>query len=134
MTDRPGLSKGEMIVARLLWDKAPASVRQIHSSLPADQTMDFSTVQTYLRRLESKGYASSILDGKTRIYSATTKPTTVVRNTVDELVKRLFGGSSMPLMRHLIQEHSVTKDELSELRQMIERLESEQLENEGNAP
>jgi predicted transcriptional regulator len=118
-----------MIVARLLWDKAPASVRQIHATLPSDQAMDFSTVQTYLRRLETKGYATSVLEGKTRIYSASTKPTTVVRSTVDELVKRLFGGSKMPLMRHLIEERSVTKEELAELRQMIERLEKEASES-----
>ena len=72
MVERPMLSKGEMEVARILWEKAPASVRQIHEALPADRQMDFATVQTYLRRLESKGYAKSTLDGRIRIYSART--------------------------------------------------------------
>ena len=111
MTERPSLSKGEMIVARLLWEKNPASVRQVHSALPSEQQMDFSTVQTYLRRLETKGFASSVLQGKTRIYSAKAKPTTVVRATVDEFVSRLFGGSAMPLMRHLIEESGISADE-----------------------
>ena len=125
MTERPSLSKGEMIVARLLWEKNPASVRQVHSALPSEQQMDFSTVQTYLRRLETKGFASSVLQGKTRIYSAKAKPTTVVRATVDEFVSRLFGGSAMPLMRHLIEERGISADELAELRLLIDRLENE---------
>ena len=125
MAKRPALSKGEMVVARLLWDLSPATVRQVHTALPSPQGMDFSTVQTYLRRLETKGYASSVLQGKTRIYSAKAKAAAVVKATVDELVSRLFGGSTMPLMRHLIEERSVSADELSELRQLIERLEKE---------
>ena len=125
MTERPSLSKGEMIVARLLWEKNSASVRQVHSALPSEQQMDFSTVQTYLRRLETKGFASSVLQGKTRIYSAKAKPTTVVRATVDEFVSRLFGGSAMPLMRHLIEESGISADELAELRLLIDRLDKD---------
>jgi hypothetical protein len=44
MAKRPALSKGEMVVARLLWDHSPATVRQIHTALPSPQDMDFSTV------------------------------------------------------------------------------------------
>ncbi len=125
MVDKPGLSKGEMTVARILWEHGPATVRTIHEAQADGQQMDFATVQTYLRRLESKGYASSVLEGKTRVYSAKTKAKTVIRKTVDELVSRLFGGQSMPLVRHLIEERGVSADELAELRLLIERLEEE---------
>ncbi len=125
MVERPSLSKGEMTVARILWEQGPASVRTIHTALPHEQQMDFATVQTYLRRLESKGYASSILEGRTRIYSAKAKAKTVIRKTVDELVSRLFGGETMPLVRHLIEERGVTTEDLVELRSLIERLEEE---------
>lgn len=125
MVERPMLSKGEMEVARTLWDNAPASVRQIHEALPADRQMDFATVQTYLRRLESKGYAKSILDGRIRIYSARTKALTVIRETVDDLVNRLFAGETMPLMRHLIEDRGIDGKGLSELRALLDRLEKE---------
>lgn len=125
MVDKPGLSKGEMTVARILWEHGPATVRAIHDAQGEGRQMDFATVQTYLRRLETKGYASSVLEGKTRVYSAKTKAKTVIRKTVDELVSRLFGGQSMPLVRHLIEDRGVSADELAELRLLIERLEEE---------
>ena len=56
MTDRPALSKGEMEVVRVLWALRRASVREVHAAFPADRRIDFATVQTYLRRLEAKGY------------------------------------------------------------------------------
>lgn len=123
MAERPALSKGEMEVARVLWDIGPAGVRQVHEAITADRPIDFATVQTYLRRLETKGYASSRLKGRMRIYSAKTKPKTVIRETVDDLVDRLFGGDSMPLVRHLIEDRGIGESELAELRKLIDRLE-----------
>jgi BlaI family penicillinase repressor len=123
MSNRPSLSKGEMEVARVLWEIGPAAVRQVHETLIQDRPMDFATVQTYLRRLESKGYASSTLQGRIRVYAARAKARTVIRQTVGDLVNRLFGGESMPLMKHLIEEGGIGTDELAELRDLIERME-----------
>ena len=64
MTERPALSKGELEVARVLWELGSASVRRVHEALPAAREIDFTTVQTYLRRLETKGYAKAKLDGR----------------------------------------------------------------------
>ena len=126
MTDRPALSKGEMEVARILWDLRSATVREVFETFPADRGIDFSTVQTYLRRLEQKGYARAKLQGRTRVYSPRVKPRTVIRETLDDLIDRLFGGETLPLMRHLIEEGKITGEELAELREMIDRLEREQ--------
>ncbi len=123
MVDRPALSKGEMEVARALWEVGPATVRGVFEALPDSRKMDFSTVQTYLRRLESKGHANSKLDGRVRIYSARTKRRTVIRETVDDLVQRLFAGETMPLVRHLIEEREITKEGIAELRDLIDQLD-----------
>ena len=125
MPQRPALSKGEMEVARLLWELGQATVRQVHEALPARRTINFTTVQTYLRRLDAKGYVRSWLDGRTRIYAPRVKPTTVIRETVADLIERLFAGQTLPLMRHLIEERGIGVDELTELRQLLDRLEEE---------
>ena len=125
MAPRQALSKGEMEVARLLWQLGEASVRQVHEAFAADRQMDFATVQTYLRRLETKGYARAKLDGRTRIYTPRVRPRTVIRETIDDLVERLFGGETMPLVRHLIEERGIDAGDLAELRQLIDRLEQE---------
>lgn len=125
MVDRPALSKGEMEIARTLWEIQPATVRQVFEAIPKSRKFDFSTVQTYLRRLESKGHANSKLEGRVRIYSARTRPQTVIRETVDDLVQRLFAGETMPLVRHLIEERGIDEEGISELRSLIDRLEAE---------
>lgn len=125
MKQRPPLSKGEMEVARILWDLGRATVRQVYDSFPAERGIDFATVQTYLRRLETKGYIKGQLDGRVRVYVPGVRPTTVIRETVDELVDRLFGGETLPLVRHLIEDRGLQEQDLAELRRLIDRLEEE---------
>jgi predicted transcriptional regulator len=49
----------------------------------------------------------------------------VIRETIDDLVDRLFGGEALPLMRHLIEEQKISDEELAELRALIDRRERE---------
>ena len=126
MMDRPALSKGEMEVARVLWGLGSASVRQVHSALCSDRKIDFTTVQTYLRRLEAKGYAKARLADPVRMYAPRVKPRTVIRETVGDLIDRLFGGKAMPLMKHLIEEQGISDEDLEQLRELLDRQDEPQ--------
>lgn len=130
MKRRPALSKSEMEIARLLWDIGPASVRDIFEKVTETRDIDFATVQTYLRRIDAKGYATSKLRGRARIYTATARPRTVIRETVDDLVERLFGGDTMPLVKHLIEDRDIAAEDIAELRLLVDRLERKTT-NEG---
>jgi predicted transcriptional regulator len=125
MGGRPPLSKAELEVARVLWELGEGTVRQVHDSLSNSRKIDFTTVQTYMRRLEAKGYARTWLTGRTRVYAPSIKPATVIRETVDDLVERLFGGETLPLMQHLIEDRGVSGDDLAQLRVLLDRLEEE---------
>lgn len=131
MAKRPSLSKSESRVARTLWDLGEATARQVVAGLPEEHRRDFSTIQTYLSRLETKGYVTSRLEGRTKVFTPIVKPTQVIRETVDELVNRMFGGRSMSLMRHLIDEGHVSPDELTELRELIKQIDDQSPDTDG---
>lgn len=132
MVEKPALSKSEMEIARLLWEIGPATVREIHEEVCKSRHADFATIQTFLRRIESKGYATSKLNGRTRVYSAKTRPRTVIRDTVDDLIERLFGGETMPLVKHLIEERGIEASEIDELRKLVDRLERDNNQGAGH--
>lgn len=125
MPPRPGLSKAELEIARIVWQLKGASVRQVFEALPAGRDIDFTTVQTYLRRLEEKGYLNVRLDGRNRVYTPKVKPQTVIRETVSEMVDLLFGGETMPLMKHLVEERQFSSNDIDQLRQLLDRLEGD---------
>ena len=129
MPQEPALSKGELEVARVLWDLEEATPRQVFEAYPNHRNVDFATVQTYLRRLESKGYLHARREGRTKLYRPRKRPSTVIRQTVDDFLNRLFDGDALPLMRHLIRDRGIRKEEIDQLRSMLRQLEDEQDES-----
>jgi predicted transcriptional regulator len=125
MVERPALSKRETEVARIVWTLGEATVRQVFEALPAKPKVDFNTVQTYLRRLERKGYLRARRRGRAMVYCPRVRPEQVIRETVDDLVNRLFDGQTIPLLHHLIRERAMGDEELRALREMVDQLEAE---------
>jgi BlaI family penicillinase repressor len=122
MAKRASASKSELEIARVVWSLGEASVRDVLAGLPQDRYMDFSTVQTYLRRLHAKGYLRARRVGRTNIYTPAVRPTNVVRDVVDDLLNRLFEGQALPLVQHLIAERGLTDEEIDELQKTLHRL------------
>ena len=123
MARRPALSKSEMEAARIVWNLGQATVRQVFEAFPPQRNIDFSTVQTYLRRLQVKGYLHAKRQGRAMVYRPRVRPDEVIRETVDDLVSRLFDGQTIPLLHYLIRDSSISEEEIRKLRKMIDELE-----------
>ncbi len=123
MSKRPALAKSELEVARIVWKLGQASVRQVLDELPPERNLDFKTVQTYLRRLEAKGYLKTRREGRAKVYFPRVRERLVVREVIDDLVQRLFGGESLPLFQHLIHDRGLSDAEIKQLRALLDEWE-----------
>ena len=130
MTRRPALAKSELEIARILWKLGGATVRQVLESLPESRRLDFKTVQTYLRRLEAKGYLRTRRQGRSKLYTPRVRPKQVIREVIDDFVERLFDGEALPLVQHIIDDRGLSDEEIHGLREMLARLETEKNEAE----
>lgn len=130
MAKRPALSNGETEVLKALWSVRQGGVRRIHAAVPAEREMDYTTVQTYVRRLEKKGYIESERVGRNKVYRPAVRRTQVRRDAVNEFLDRVFDGQLLPMIRHLVDDRSVTSDELDELEDIVESLRREQSDDE----
>lgn len=125
MPKRPHMSRGELDVARAVWQLEEATVGQVFDLVSERKDVDYSTVQTYLRRLESKGYLRTRRDGRNKIYRPRVDAGRVTSETVDDLVDRLFDGEPLELMQHLICARGINADEVRQLREMLDEWEAE---------
>ena len=123
---RPALSKAELETARIVWSRGEATVRQVLEAMPPDRQVEYKTVQTFLRRLQAKGYLNIRREGKTILYRPRVRAAQVVRETVRDFLARLFDGQALPLVEHLISDRGLSPDEIAKLRAMLNRLEAEQ--------
>lgn len=124
MVERQPLPRSELEVARIVWERGEATVRQVCDALPQDRELDFFTVQTYLRRLEAKGVLKARREGRTNIYTPAVDPQSVIREAVGDLIERLFGGAALPLVQHLIADRDLTDAEIDSLQERLDELKA----------
>ncbi len=132
MSQRPALAKSELEVARIVWNLGKATVRQVLDALPEDRRLDFKTVQTYLRRLQAKGYVHCRRQGRTNVYSSRVRPGQVIRQVVDDMVNRLFDGQPFPLVQHLLESPGLSDEQVERLQETLDQLKARK--NEPHSP
>ena len=122
---RAALPKSELQIARIVWDLGEATVRQVLEALPDHRELDFWTVQTYLRRLASKGYLTKRREGRSNVYSPAVRPDSVVNEVLDDFIERLFDGETLPLFQHLLHFRGLSDNEIDQLQASLEELKFE---------
>jgi len=118
------LGTAELEVLKALWDHGPATVRQVMNHLHAqERRVAYTTVLTFLTRLEQKGFVAADKSDLAYVYRATVSRTAVSRSRLRSLVEQMYDGAVGSLVLHLVQSERLTREELDELRQLIDRLE-----------
>lgn len=108
---------------RVLWDRRTATAEVVRSELATHQALKDSTIRTILRRLESKGYATHKLDGRTYIYSPCIESRNVAVNAVRGIIDRFCQGSVETLLVGLVDGEVVSPQKLKQLAERISRAE-----------
>jgi BlaI family penicillinase repressor len=121
MTKRklPAVSPAETEILRLVWQLDKATVQEVCNKLPAKRKITYATVQTLLRRLESKGYLKHRIRGKAHVFFAAVKSEKVIKRSVSDFLDRLFGGDPVPLMQYLAEHGKIDADDIKKLKELI---------------
>lgn len=117
------LTAGELEIMELLWRTAGMTLAEAHRLM--GRKVGYTTVQTRLNRLVEKGLALRSKDRPAR-YRAAVEPNAVSSSHLDLLVKRVTGGSVVPLVAHLVRDRDLSVEEIAELRQLIDEAERRQ--------
>ena len=115
----PKLSKLEHQIMEALWSRGASSVREVLEAFPEKGRPAYTTVQTMVYRLEEKGAIRRTKKiGNAHIFEAVISRASAQRRLVDELLA-FFGGSSQPVVAHLIESGNLTLDDVKEAEQML---------------
>ena len=134
---RIDLPDAELDVLAALARTEPATAKRLREQLAEHRPMAHGSVLTLLKRLENKGLVAREKGpvGKAFLYRPERELTPTLRDLVGNLVKRIFGGNSVALVASLFETRPPTVEELAELRQLVESLESQpdRLSSEGGS-
>ena len=115
------LSKAETRILEQYWKLGRSSVREILESLPDDERVAYTTVQTLVYRLEQKGAIRKVKKiGNAQLFEAAIDQSEFRGGLVRDLLE-LFGGSPRLLVSNLLETGSLTLKDLKTLQMVAPR-------------
>jgi BlaI family penicillinase repressor len=118
----PALSKLELRIMEVLWNRGTASIREIQESFPEKQRPAYTTIQTTVYRLEAKKAVGRVRKvGNFHVFEAAVSRDVAQRRLIDDLMA-LFGGRTQPVMAHLIESGKLTLADVKEAEKTLRQL------------
>jgi BlaI family transcriptional regulator, penicillinase repressor len=118
------VTEAELTVLQCLWDRGPATIRQLTDALYSNGTdSNYATVQKLLERLEAKGHVHRDRSSHAHRFTALTDLNALVSHRLRAVAEQLTGGLMAPLLTHLVRAEALTARERQELRQLIDELD-----------
>ena len=119
-TPAPRPTDAELAILRILWDRGPSTVRQVHEILGRDRQAAYTTALKLLQIMTEKGLVERDERDRTHIYRARLSEETTQRQLVRDLVDRAFAGSSSKLVLQALASKRASAEELQDIRKAID--------------
>ena len=117
-TPRP--TDAELAILRVLWERGPSTVRQVHDVLVAERPTAYTTALKLLQIMTEKGLVRRDETDRTHVYTPRLTEEQTQRQLIRDLLDRAFGGSASKLVMQALNARRATPEELGEIRKLIE--------------
>ena len=125
-TPAPRPTDAELSILRILWDRGPSTVRQVHDELARERPAAvYTTALKLLQIMIEKGLVDRDERDRTHIYRARLSEETTQRQLVRDLLDRAFGGSAGKLVMQALATKRASAEELRDIRKAIDGARNE---------
>ena len=115
------LTDAEARVMSVVWQRQAATVGEVVAALSRKRPATYSTVQTILRILETKGYVAHDKVDRAFVYRPIVDERQAQQRALRHLVQRLFKGSPALLVMNVLEDEKIDPEELQRLKKLIEQ-------------
>jgi len=120
------ISEAEGKVMEVFWRaEGPLSADDVVAAMHNDRDWSAGTIRTFLTRLVKKNALAATPEGRRYLYTPLVPREDYVHEQSRKLIDTLFGGRIAPFITHFSERNDLTRDEVDELKRLIERLDHE---------
>lgn len=127
----PRPTDAELAILRILWERGPSTVRQVHEQLARERVAAYTTALKLLQIMTEKGLVERDERERTHVYKAKLSEDQTQRQLVRDLLDRAFGGSAGKLVMQALATKRASADELREIRKVIDGVKGEREARRG---
>jgi len=121
----------ELEILRVLWNRGPSTVREVHDSLNEKRAMGYTSVLKFLQIMTVKGTVRRNETQRAHVYEACLPAEQTKRQLAGDMLQRVFEGSASQLMMHALAGRKASREEIAELRRLLTQYESAENERTG---
>jgi predicted transcriptional regulator len=120
----PRPTDAELAILRVLWQRGPSTVRDVHEALEA-RNVGYTTVLKLLQIMADKGLVRRDESQRAHVYESRLPREQTERQLVRDLVERAFGGSASRLVMQALSSKKASPEEIENIRRLLDELEGE---------
>ena len=113
----------ELEIMQVLWENGASTVSEVIPKLKAE--LAYTTVQTMLMVLLRKGKVKRTQEGRAFRYRPVVSRERASGNAVEDLVRRMFGGSAEALLMAMVDTRQISAKELERLARKVAAAEQQ---------
>lgn len=113
----------ELEILQILWKKGPAAVKEVHEAMGGEANNGYTTILKLLQIMHEKGLVTRQKSGKLHLYKAVPTQENTRQQILDKMIDTVFQGSAMQLVMSALGNKKSTKEELTEIKKYLEKLE-----------
>ena len=116
-----GPTDRELAILRILWDKGPATVRQVNEAMNEDEDTGYTTTLKLMQIMTEKGLLVRDESQWRHVYKPAMSQEKTQRHLVTELLDKAFAGSAEKLVMRVLSAKKVSAEELTRIREMLDK-------------
>ncbi len=128
-TPRP--TDAELAILRVLWQRGPSTVREVHDALSSSQETGYTTVLKLLQIMTDKGIVVRDESQRAHVYASSESEQRTQRKLIGDLMQRAFGGSPSKLVMQALSATRASADELTAIRRLLDQQIDHQFEGDA---
>ena len=113
----------ELEILRVLWERGPSTVREVHEVLNERKPTGYTTVLKLMQIMTEKNLVQRDETNRAHVYQAVMPAENTKRQLAGDVLQRVFEGSASQLMMHALAGHKASRDEIDELRRLLDEYE-----------
>ena len=114
----------ELEILHLLWEEGETSVRFINDKLNKKRDVGYTTTLKIMQIMFEKGLVERNTQSRSHLYKAVAQETNTKGKLLQNFIASTFKGSAQALMMQALGNHKASKEELDQLKELIDKLEN----------
>jgi BlaI family penicillinase repressor len=119
----PEPTKAELEILQVLWEFGPSTVRLVNDKLNEQRDINYTSTLKQMQIMAEKGILKRDESQMKHIYIPVEAEQKTKGQLLDRFVNTLYKGSAAQLMMQLLGNETTSKDELDEIKKMLEQFE-----------